>query len=205
MKTGCCCSVSLKHLLIWILVLNIHYWLLSSCWLLVVGAQVPSYCSLHCKTLIVHEKARLFRTVSLQVCGDKDNHQWMLSHELPAGPANSERDCWMAVFREMEVLQRMTFLSLKLFLKPRGLYPKRKKVSFGVKIETDMVRVTSNPKMASPGRQHDQTTLGKGLREVVTILAEMSAAGHCSFGFDLYLLAWDTGFKWTLFFFFALV
>lgn len=119
----------------------------------------------------------------------------MLSHELPAGPANSERDCWTAIFREMEVLQRMTFLSLKLLLKPSGLYPKRKKVSFEVKIETDMVRVTSNPKMASPGRQHDQTNLGKGLREVVTILPEVSAAGHCSFGSDLYLLAWDMGFK----------
>lgn len=175
MKIGCWCSVSLKHLLICILVLNIHYWLLSPCWLLVVGTQTFSYWPLHWKALIVHEKARLFRTMSFQVCGDKDNHQWMLSHDLPAGPETSECYCWVTIFREMKVLQSMTFFSLKLLLKPKGLYPKRKKVRFGVKREADMVRVTSNPKMASPGRKHDKTTLCKGLREVVTILAEVGS------------------------------
>lgn len=124
----------------------------------------------------------------------------MLSHDLPAGLETSERDCWAAIFREMEVLQRrMTFLSLKLLLEPKGLDPKRKKVRFGVKMEADMVRVTFNHKMASPGRKHNKTTLCKALREVVTILAEVSAAGHCSFGFYSYLLACDMGFKRTLF------
>lgn len=62
---------------------------------------------------------------------------------------------------------------MKLLLKSEDLDPKRTKIKSGVKTKTDMVRVTTNPKIASVGRKHDEMTLSKDLRRAVTIHAEV--------------------------------
>lgn len=178
-RIGCWYSVSLKHLLIWILMLNIHYWLFFLCadfwWLALRPLHIALFFfQIFICTWKVHTSQDCaFSGVWWWTTTSEDVHMtFSWSWNFRAWLLHS----WTVHFSEMEVFFfffKWPFLSLKLLLKSEDLNPKRTKIKFGVKTKTDMVRVTTNPKMASVERKHDEPTLSKDLRRAVTIHAEV--------------------------------
>lgn len=146
--------ISLKHLVIWLLVLIIHY-LFSLCWFFGDQTSAPfilpsPFKKLHVYTerppfsgLCIFRLVVVIRSTNVSVYND-----------FAVGPEVLACDyftpgLWLSVgdgsFSENRTVGKWPFFILILLLKSEGLDQKRRNISFGVKT-TDTVRVMTNSK-----------------------------------------------------------